>query len=59
MEDDTIAERLLIKEMIKKATLKNESEPTNSTTIWKVCDTPKNGLYIKKTLKKKPTSTQQ
>ena len=58
-EDYTIAERLLIKEMVKKAALKNESEPTNSTTIWKVRGTPKNGLYIKKTLKKKPTSTQQ
>ena len=52
--DYTMAERQLIKEKANEAKAKNSKEPENSIYCWRIRGTPKNGLILKRLLKKKP-----
>ena len=54
-EDYTVAERKLIKGWSEKAKENNEKETPDSKYIWRVRGTPKNGLQLKKFLKRGAT----
>ena len=51
-EDYTITERQMIKEWSSKAKDKNDEEGPNSKNVWRVRGSPKNGLRLKKFLKR-------
>lgn len=53
-EDYTITERNIVKEFTEKARERNNQEPEDSSYIWRVRGTPKNGLVLKRLMKKKP-----
>lgn len=47
-DDYTIAERTIIREWVAKAKEKNQAEPQDSKTIWRVRGSPKSGLMLRK-----------
>ena len=51
-DDHTVQERNLIKQWVDKAKRANEEEPDGSMYVWKIRGTPKNGISLKKFLKK-------
>ena len=55
-EDYTVAERKLLTEWREKAKAKNTEEGEPSKYIWRVRGTPKNGLSLKRFMKKRPVS---
>ena len=55
-DDYTITERQMIKNQSEKAKEQNNKEPPNSRYVWRVRGTPKNGLHLKKFLKKAPVA---
>ena len=57
-EDYTIAEREMIRTLSLETKQKNEMEPKDSSIIWKLRGTPKNGLTIKKFHKQNLTKNQ-
>ena len=58
-EDYTIAERELIKSKVKEAKERNEAEPTDSSIVWVVRGSPKNGLRVKWLRKRDPRQEHQ
>ena len=57
-DDYTISERDLIKEWTEKAKVNNVNESPNSNYTWKVRGNPKNGLRLKKFLKRQHVAPQ-
>jgi hypothetical protein len=57
-DDHTISERQLIKEYTEQAKESNQNESPNSKYIWKVRGEPKNGLRVKRFLKRQPVIPQ-
>ena len=53
-EDLTVAERDQYKTWLEKANKKNQDEPNDTSFVWRVRGSPKNGLYLKKIQKKTP-----
>ena len=53
-DDYTSAERRMLKEWLDKAKENNDNASPDSEYIWRVRGTPKNGLRLKKLLKRKP-----
>ena len=53
-DDYTQYQRKIIKDWIAKANQRNQEESENSQYIWRARGTPKNGMFLKKLLKKKP-----
>ena len=58
-DDYTIQDRNLIKQWIDKANEANKKEPADAMYEWKVRGTPKNGMFIKRFLKKTLPSAPQ
>ena len=58
-DDYTLQQRKTIKEWVNKAKQKNNEEAEDSQYIWKARGTPKNGIFLKKLLKRKPIDPQQ
>ena len=57
-DDYTVAERQIIKEYADKAKAKNDQESSESKHVWRVRGTRKNGLQLKKLLKRRRTVSQ-
>ena len=57
-DDYTLQQRKTIKEWVNKAKQKNNEEAEDSRYIWKACTTQKNGMFLKKLLKRKPIDPQ-
>ena len=57
-DDYTIQDRNLIKQWVEKANSANAQEPTESNYVWRVRGTPKNGMILKRFLKRVPTQRQ-
>ena len=55
-EDYTVTERKLLAEWREKARTKNAEEKEASNYIWRVRGTPKNGLSLKRFMKKRPAT---
>jgi len=53
-EDITLAERDQYKTYLEKANKKNQDESHDENFVWRVRESPKNGLYLKKIQKKTP-----
>ena len=53
-DDYTEEERHLIRTWVQKANVKNCEENDNSTFVWKVRGTPKNGLRLVKFTRRQP-----
>lgn len=58
-DDYTQYQRKIIKDWVAKANKKNQEECDNSLYIWRARGTPKNGMFLKKLLKKKPQQQSQ
>ena len=58
-DDYTQKQRETIKEWLDKAKHKNSEETPISPYIWRARGTPKNGMFLKKLLKRRPTVPQQ
>lgn len=52
-DDHTLKDRNTIKEWVDKAKAANASEPTDSEYVWKARGCPKNGMRLRKFLKRK------
>ena len=55
--DETVNERMMIKEFVNKAKEENTKEPSDTKYIWRVRGTPKNGLTIRRFKKATPDHT--
>ena len=54
-DDYTLTQRQTIKEWLEKAKQKNAAEPADSQYVWRARGTPKNGMFLKKLIKRNPT----
>ena len=57
-DDYTLTERRIIKDFVEKAKEANNKEPTDSENIWVVRGCPKNGLFLKRLIKKNRSTNQ-
>ena len=51
-DDYTVTERKIIKDFVEKAKEANNKESTDSEYVWVVRGSPKNGLFLKRLIKK-------
>ena len=56
-DDYTVSERKIIKDFVEKAKDSNSKEPADSENIWVVRGCPKNGLFLKRLIKKNRPAT--
>ena len=58
-EDNTPSKRSFVKKWAQKAKERNAKEPSDSNIVWRVKGNPSNGLYLKKTEKKRNIINEQ